>query len=160
MVIDTWENGQYKEIWVYSEETDDDERAMCGLINGDWGWLNYYNEECDAGLSSRNPNYTGTDDETMNFIINGELDPYPLSCVLPAEQVMKALEYFEKYHKLPTFITWHDDNSAQKFQFIEQITERKSGLMEGTMGYKDYIAGLMGSAPLIYMRILQGRNDK
>ncbi len=37
MVIDTWENGQYKEIWVYSEETDDDERAMCGLINGDWG---------------------------------------------------------------------------------------------------------------------------
>ena len=34
MVIDTWENGQYKEIWVYSEETDDDERAMCGLING------------------------------------------------------------------------------------------------------------------------------
>lgn len=49
MVIDTWENGQYKEIWVYSEETDDDERAMCGLINGDWGWLNYYNEECDAG---------------------------------------------------------------------------------------------------------------
>ncbi len=84
MVIDTWENGRYKEIWVYSEETDDDERA----------------------------NYTGTDDETMNFIINGELDPYPLSCVLPAEQVMKALEYFEKYHKLPTFITWHDDNSA------------------------------------------------
>ena len=78
MVIDTWENGQYKEIWVYSEETDDDERAMCGLINGDWGWLNYYNEECDAGLSSRNPNYTGTDDETMNFIINGELDPFPL----------------------------------------------------------------------------------
>lgn len=75
MVIDTWENGQYKEIWVYSEETDDDERAMCGLING-------------------------------------ELDPYPLSCVLPAEQVMKALEYFEKYHKLPTFITWHDDNFA------------------------------------------------
>lgn len=43
MVIDTWENGQYKEIWVYSEETDDDERAMCGLINGDWGWLNYSN---------------------------------------------------------------------------------------------------------------------
>ena len=61
MVIDTWENDQYKEIWVYSEETDDDERAMCGLING-------------------------------------EFDPYPLSYVLPAEQVMKALEYFENYH--------------------------------------------------------------
>ncbi len=112
MVIDSWENGQYKEIWVYSNETEDDERAMCGLINGNWGWLNYYNEEGDAGLSSRNPNYTGTDDENMDFIINGELDPFPLSYVLSAEQVMEALEYFEKYHKLPTFITWHDDNVA------------------------------------------------
>ncbi|MCI9320218.1 MAG: hypothetical protein HFH05_09095 [Lachnospiraceae bacterium] len=112
MVIDSWKNGQYKEIWVYSNETEDDERAMCGLINGNWGWLNYYNEEGDAGLSSRNPNYTGTDDENMDFIINGELAPFPLSYVLPAEQVMEALEYFEKYHKLPTFITWHDDNVA------------------------------------------------
>ena len=38
MYIDSWENGQYKEIWVYAEENEDDERAMCGLINGDWGW--------------------------------------------------------------------------------------------------------------------------
>ena len=75
MIIDSWENGQYKEISVYSKETENDERAMCGLING-------------------------------------ELDPFPLSYVLPAEQVMVALEYFEKYHKLPTFITWHDDNFA------------------------------------------------
>ncbi len=111
MVIDSWENGQYKEIWVYLKETDD-ERVMCGLINGDYGWLNYYNEEGDSGLSSRNPNYTGTDNdsETMNFIINGELNPYPLSYVLPAEQVVKALEYFEQYHKIPPFIMWHDDN--------------------------------------------------
>lgn len=29
MVIDSWENGQYKEIWVYSKETESDERAMC-----------------------------------------------------------------------------------------------------------------------------------
>ena len=75
MIIDSWENGQYKEISVYSKETENDEQAMCGLING-------------------------------------ELDPFPLSYVLPAEQVMEALEYFEKYHKLPTFITWHDDNFA------------------------------------------------
>lgn len=112
MVIDNWKDGQYKEIWVYSEETEDDERAMCGLINGDWGWLNYYREEGNAGLSSRNPNYISADNDnkTMDFIANGELDPYPLSYVLPAEQVMKALDYFEKNHKLPLFITWHDDN--------------------------------------------------
>ncbi len=112
MVIDSWENGQYKEIWVYSKETENDEQAMCGLINGDYGWLNYYKEEGDAGLSSRNPDYVGTDsdNQTMDFIINGEQDPYPLSYVLPAGQVMEALDYFEKYHELPAFITWHDDN--------------------------------------------------
>lgn len=112
MFIKSWENGQYKEIWVDVKETEDDERAMCGLINGDWGWLNYYNEEGDAGLSSRNPNYTGTDNDnkTMDFMINGELDPYPLSYVLPAEQVLKALEYFEEYRQLPPFILWHEDN--------------------------------------------------
>jgi len=72
MVIDTWENSQYKEIWVYSKETGSDERAMCGLING-------------------------------------ELNPYPLSYVLSADEVLKALDYFEKSHEIPTFITWHDD---------------------------------------------------
>lgn len=114
MYIDSWENGQYKEIWVYAEETEDDERAMCGLINGDWGWLNYYDHECDAGLSSRNLDYDGTDDDdrTMDFIMNGERDPFPLSYVVPAEQVMKALAYFEERHEVPTFITWHDDNYA------------------------------------------------
>lgn len=109
MLIDSWENGQYKEIWVYLKETENDERAMCGLINGGWGWLNYYSEEGDAGLSSRNPDYIN-DDKTMDFMINGELDAYPLSYVLPAEQVIKALEYFEKNKELPAFITWHDDN--------------------------------------------------
>lgn len=108
MTIDSWENGKYKEIWV--EPSEDDERAMCGLINGDFGWLNYYSEEGDAGLSSRDPNYGGANDETMDFMANGELDAYPLAWVLPAEQVMKALEYFEEFRRLPLFITWHDDN--------------------------------------------------
>lgn len=108
MLIDSWKDGQYKEIWVYLKETEDDERSMCGLINGDWGWLNYFREEGDAGLSSRNPDYTD-DGKTMEFMTNGELDPYPMSYVLPAEQVIRALEYFEKNGELPPFIVWHDD---------------------------------------------------
>ena len=39
MVIDSWENGQYKEIWVYAKEGENDERALCGLINGE---LDYF----------------------------------------------------------------------------------------------------------------------
>lgn len=110
MLIDSWEDGKYKEIWVKLHETEEDERAMCGLIHGEWGWLNYYGEEGDPGLSSRNPSYTGPEDETMDFMINGELDPFPLAWVIPAESVMKALAYFENTHQIPPFIAWHDDN--------------------------------------------------
>lgn len=110
--MDIWEDGQYKEIWIYSNETENDERAMMALIHGDWGWLMYLREEGDSGFSSRNPDYAGSDDdgETMEFkLSNGQLDRYPLSYVISAEQVMKALDYFEKHHELPEFITWHDD---------------------------------------------------
>jgi len=107
-----WEKGLYKEIWVNSIEESEDDQSMMGLINGDLGWLMYLREEGDSGLSSRNPDYAGTDEdgETMDFLFsNGELDSYPRSYVLPVEQVMKALKYFEKHHELPKFITWHDD---------------------------------------------------
>ena len=109
--MNVWENGQYKEIWIHTEETEDGERAMMALINGNYGWLMYINEEGDSGLSSRNPNYERADEDgkTMDFMLsNGQLDKYPLSYVLPVEQVMKALDYFEKYHELPQFIVWHD----------------------------------------------------
>lgn len=110
--MNIWEKEQYKEIWIYSEETEEDERAMMALINEDWGWLMYLCEEGDTGFSSRNPDYAGTDDDgkMMDFMLsNGQFDHYPLSYVLPVEQVMKALDYFEKHHKLPEFIMWHDD---------------------------------------------------
>lgn len=110
--MDIWEKEQYKEIWIYPEETEEDERAMMALINEDWGWLMYLREEGDIGFSSRNPDYAGTDDDgkMMDFMLsNGQLDHYPLSYVLPVERVMKALDYFEKHHELPEFIMWHDD---------------------------------------------------
>lgn len=110
--MDIWEKEQYKEIWIYPEETEDDERAMVALINQDWGWLMYLREDGDSGFSSRNPDYAGTDDDgkTMDFMLSNEqLDHYPLSYVLSVEQVMKALDYFEKHHELPEFITWHND---------------------------------------------------
>ncbi len=110
--MDIWEKGPYKEIWVEPKETEEDERAMMALINGDWGWLMYLREEEDSGFSSRNPDYKGTDDDgqMMDFLLsNGQLDQYPLSYVLPVEQVMKALIYFEERHELPEFIAWHDD---------------------------------------------------
>ncbi len=43
------------------------------------------------------------------MLANGQLDRYPLAYALPVEQVKKALDFFEKRHELPDFITWHDD---------------------------------------------------
>lgn len=104
-----WDKERYQEIWVYTE---DDEQVMMALINGDFGWLMYLREEGDAGFSSRNPEYVGSDDETMEFYLsNGQLDKYPLAWVLPMDQVKRALDYFEKYHKPPQFITWHNDSN-------------------------------------------------
>ena len=109
--MDIWQEGQYQEIWVCPQETEENQRTMTALINGDWGWLMYLREEGDAGFSSRNPDYPGTEDdgETMEFMLaNGQLDRYPLAYALPVEQVKKALDFFEKRHELPDFITWHD----------------------------------------------------
>ena len=72
----------------------------------------YLREEGDAGFSSRNSEYIGSDDETMEFYLsNGQLYEYPLAWVLPIDQVKRALDYFEKYHKPPKFITWHNDSN-------------------------------------------------
>ena len=97
----------YKEIWVDA----DDGQSMCALINGNQGWLMYLREEGDAGFHSINPNYGGGPDEIMKFVLNnGQCDEYPMSYVLPIEQVEQALEYFKKETKPPTFIIWHNDS--------------------------------------------------
>ncbi|MDE7224206.1 MAG: hypothetical protein K2O34_10550 [Acetatifactor sp.] len=108
--MDFEEKERYKEIWVYSKE---DEQAMGALINGSFGWLMYLRQEGDAGFSSRNPGYAGSDDdgETMEFLLsNGQLDRYPLSYILPQEQIMEALDYFAKNNRPPEFIEWHNDS--------------------------------------------------
>ncbi len=103
-----WEKSPYKEIWV---DTGDDEQTLTALINGDYGFLMYLPDDESAGFTSRNPEYSGSDDETMEFYLsNGQLDEYPLSWVIPAEQVEKAVEFFKFFHKMPDFITWHDDS--------------------------------------------------
>lgn len=106
--MNIWKKNQYKEIWI---DSDEDGQALTALINGNYGWLMYLSENGDSGLSSRNPGYTGDDGETMEFYLsNGQRDEYPLSWILPVEQIEKALDFFQKYHKIPPFITWHDDS--------------------------------------------------
>lgn len=102
---------------------------MMALINGVYDWLMYLREKGDSGFSSRNPEHEGTKDDrkVMDFMLsNGQLDYYPLFYVLPTEQVMKALNYFERNHKLPEFITWHNDAF---------LREKKDELLESFAKY-------------------------
>lgn len=101
---------QYKEVWIKT----DDGQSMCALINGNNGWLMYLRFNGDAGFSSRNPDYDGDQNAMMDFCLNnGQLDEYPLSWVLPIHMVERALAFFEKEHRPPTFITWHNDSSEE-----------------------------------------------
>ncbi len=96
----------YREIW----EAKPSGRRLCALIHGDRGWLMYLREPGDSGYSSRDPDYRGDPDATMDFVLsNGQRDVYPVAWTLPLEVVERALAYFRKTGKRAPFVTWHAD---------------------------------------------------
>lgn len=100
-------NTQYKDISIKL----DDGQVMFALINGDLGFLVYLRNDGDPGFSSRNPNYNGPNDITLEYFLNnGQRDEYPLSWALAKSEVLKALEYFKIYKKPPTNIIWNNDS--------------------------------------------------
>jgi hypothetical protein len=95
----------YDEVWVHAP----DGQSICALINGDLGWLMYLREEGDAGLRSDNLDYDGPPDAEIEYILsNGQLDRYPASWALPIQGIRQAIEYFEREHRPPPFIVWHE----------------------------------------------------
>ena len=95
----------FQEIWVKAGE-----KSMCALINGARGWLMYLDEPGDSGFSSRNPAYAGPADATIEYYLdNGQRDVYPASWAYPLTEVKRALAYFRREKKRPTFIKWHRD---------------------------------------------------
>lgn len=101
-----FEKENFKEISIELE----DGQSLLVLINGNFGWLMYLRYEGDAGFSSRNPLFEGDQEEMMEFLLcNGQADFYPLSWVLPIDQIDKAIAYFEETKQQPPFICWHAD---------------------------------------------------
>ncbi len=89
-----WNKEHYKQICIDNEK---DEQCMIALINGDFGWLMYLRENGDTGFNSRNPQYRGINDATMAFYqSNGQLDTFPLTWVLPVNQVERVLDFLKK----------------------------------------------------------------
>ncbi|SRR6266508_2103149 len=101
------DRSRFDEVWVEAP----DGQAMCALINGDRGRLMYLRENGDAGFSSRNPNYTGpTYAQIEYYLSNGQRETYPASWTLPVAEVRRALEFFEREHRPPPCVTWHNDS--------------------------------------------------
>jgi hypothetical protein len=101
------DRSKYDHIMV---ETDDG-KMMHVLINDQLGWLMYLRESGDAGFSSRNPNYSGPEDATLDYYLdNGQQDLYPLAWALPINVVRGAIEYFQREQKPPPSVTWHNDS--------------------------------------------------
>jgi Immunity protein Imm1 len=103
----TVDQSRFREVWVNTE----DGQTLCALINGDLGWLMYLRESGDAGFSSRNPEFTGPEDEIVEYYLsNGQRDEYPRAWALPVADVERALDYFRRTHEPPPFIVWHNDS--------------------------------------------------
>jgi hypothetical protein len=110
---------QFRDVSVESP----DGQSLCALINGDCGWLMYLrHRDGDPGFSSRNPNYTGSCNATIEYVLsNGQVDEYPASWAYPTAEVERALEFFRKERVPPPFIRWHndsDDGVALEYQNV------------------------------------------
>lgn len=97
----------YTEIWV----DHGDFPAICSLINGDRGWLMYLRYDGDAGFSTRNPEYAGPVESTVDYLLgNGQRDEYPASWTMPIHRIFEALEWFAANKTSPTEISWFNDS--------------------------------------------------
>ena len=102
---------QYQEIWHTSPAG----AHLCVLINGDVGWLAYLRGDGDAGFSSRNPEYTGPADATIEFKLNnGQVDAYPKAWCYAIETLRRAERHFIDTGLPPTFVEWHNDSRDGK----------------------------------------------
>jgi hypothetical protein len=98
---------QFLDLWV---ETDDGQ-SMCGLVNGEAGWLMYLREGGDAGFSSRAPDYNGPEDASREYYLdNGQCDEYPAAWALPDGEIQRALEHFITRAEPAPWIIWHNDS--------------------------------------------------
>jgi hypothetical protein len=98
---------QFLEAWVNVDRGP----ALCALFNNEVGWLMYLEKEGDAGFSSRNPAFEGSESSAIKYrLYGGQDDEYPASWALPKKEVISVIEFFiEHQGDRAPFITWHDD---------------------------------------------------
>jgi hypothetical protein len=85
--------------------------ALCVLIADDDGWLMCLRYDGDAGFSSRNPDYRGDAEESLEFELgNGQVDEYPAAWCYPRARVLAAVLHFAETGRVPADISWDNDS--------------------------------------------------
>ena len=103
---------QFAEVWL---EEKDSWPTICALIHGDAAWLMYTRYEGDAGFSTRNPDYSGPADATIEYhLTNGQRDEYPAAWNITTAEALRALEYFLKEKNMAPWLSWHDESAKAK----------------------------------------------
>jgi hypothetical protein len=103
----TAERPKYLELWVCSPEG----RSLCTLMNDDIGWLMYLRESGDAGFHTINAEYSGSTDDVITYRLeNGQVDEYPASWAIPAQQVERALRHFLEQGVPLRELNWSNDS--------------------------------------------------
>ncbi len=105
--FDSIREREFAEVWLNKA----DGKALALLKNQDRAWLLFLrHQEGDSGFSSRNPDYTGPEDATLEFLLsNGQMDEYPAAWCLPLEETLRALEHFYLHGEKAPWIHWHED---------------------------------------------------
>jgi hypothetical protein len=105
--LDAIRDPQYAEVWVDHGAFP----SLCALINGDRGWLMLLRYDGDAGFSSRNPNYDGPPNATIEYLVgNAQRDRYPAAWAYPIDVVVDALIGFAETKRVPESLTWFNDS--------------------------------------------------
>ena len=98
----TDKSSQFMEIWV-----ERDDLSMAALINGSSGWLMLLNPDTQASWISVNPNYSGPDEATIEYLLdNGQSDECPASWAIGVPALHAALRLFMETGERDPAITW------------------------------------------------------
>lgn len=102
----------------------DDGMILTGAAYSDGAFLLYQQDDNDSGFTSRNPDYRGSEDAVLPFILdNGQQDEIPASWVIPLQEAIRAAEYFFRTGEKAPWVRWHDDF------FPQERIERKGKLL-------------------------------
>src|SRR5271157_2919991 len=96
----------FAEVWLRPAA---DGASLCALINAESAWLMYLRHEGDPGFSTRNPEYSGAEDATIEYrLANGQLDRYPAAWAVSTKAALPALEHFFSTSERAPWLQWHE----------------------------------------------------